>query len=152
MSGMRRETEQRYEKIAELFKQGKSRREICEELHYTRQTIDRVVRLYGLAPEQGTFEEHREEIIGMRRSGMTYQEIAEKTGLSESTISRNLRHMSIKQDKSGRRKERKQEIFRARTEDLEEDLKPERYADDTKQIRHIEVKGKQYQDVSDWFM
>ena len=88
----------------------------------------------------------------MRRSGMTYQEIAEKTGLSESTISRNLRHMSIKQDKSGRRKERKQEIFRARTEDLEEDLKPERYADDTKQIRHIEVKGKQYQDVSDWFM
>lgn len=152
MSGMRRETEQRYEKIAELFRQGKSRREICEELHYTRQTVDRVIRLYRLAPGQGTFEEHREEIIEMRKRGMTYQEIAEETGLSESTISRNLCHMSIRQENSGHRKERKQETFRARAEEPEVDLKPEQYADDTRQIRHIEVKGKQYQDVSDWFM
>lgn len=102
MSGMRKGTRQKYDEIAELFRQGKSRREISEELHYTKQTVDRVIRQYGLAPKQETFEAHKEEIIEMRKNGMTYQEIADAIRLSMSTVSRNMQYMDIKCDKSGR--------------------------------------------------
>lgn len=152
MSGMRKGTRQRYDDIAELFRQGKSRREISETLHYTKQTVDRVIRQYGLAPKQETFEAHKEEIIEMRKSGMTYQEIADATGLSMSTVSRNMQYMDIECDKSGRgQKERKPEIVRV-TAERHENVRPEQYAKDTRQIRHIEVQGKSYQDVTDFFM
>lgn len=153
MSGMRGETRKKYDRIARLFQEGMSRKEISLSLYVSVQTVERAIRLYGLGKEIHTFEEYREEIIEMYRQGMTHQEIAEETGLSQSTVSRNLRYMGIKRDKTRRRqKERKQEIFRAVAESKEEKPRPEQYARDTRQAKTVEIRGKRYQDVSDWYM
>ena len=152
MSGMRGETRKKYDRIARLFQEGMSRKEISLSLYVSVQTVERVIRMYGLGKEIHTFEEYREEIIEMYRQGMTHQEIAEETGLSQSTVSRNLRYMDIKRDKTRRPQERNQDIFRAVAESQEEQPRPEQYVRDTRQAKTVEIRGKRYQDVSDWYM
>ena len=96
MSGMRKETEEKYKEICRLFWAGKRLDEIAEETHCSRATVDRAISTYGNIPKRDDFENHKEEAIEMFKAGKTYQEIADETGLFLSTIRRNFAKMGFR--------------------------------------------------------
>lgn len=157
VSGMRQETKEKYEEIYKLYLAGKSKKEISIESHCAYSTIDRAMREHGVIFSRENFAKHKDEILAMYKSGRTYQEIAEATGLNESTISRNLRYILFAKDKEEHRrrrdkKERAQEAFRAAAEQEEEEIVPRQYAKNWRRERQIVANGKVYTDITDWFM
>lgn len=113
MSGMRKETKERYTEVYHMYLDGKSRDEIREEANCSYSTIDRAMRQFGATFDNSNFAE----------------------------------------DKSGKvHKKRKEEAFRAAAEPEEEYPWPKQYAKDTRRARHIEIRGKHYIDITDWFM
>lgn len=157
MSGMRKETKERYTEIYQMYLDGKGRDEICEEANCSYSTIDRVMRQYGATFRHGSFADNKDKILGMYKDGRTYRDIAEETGLDETTICRNLRCILSEEDRAEHKggkvhKKRKEETFRAEAEQEEEYPWPKQYAKDTRRARHIEIRGKWYIDITDWFM
>lgn len=155
MSGMRQETRERYAEIYRLYLSGKSKKELSIECCCGYSTIDRALREYGGTYGRASFAERKEEILSMYHSGMTYSEIAEKTGFNESTVSRNLRYMVSAADKDRHRRSKKkykEQVFRAASGEEEPEIIPRRYAEERRQVRKIVIGGKCYQDITDWFM
>lgn len=155
---MRKETEEKYKKICELRKAGKSRKEIVEELCCSTSTIDVAIRAFGEDTKRDSFENHEEEIIQMWRDGETLGKIAEKTGISVTTINRHLLNMGLKRGKGrkpGREKQapRRAMVHREQEEQIEEtEVTPRQYADHTRRSKTVVICGKTYQDVSAWYM
>lgn len=145
MSGMRKETEEKYKEICRLFWAGKSLDEIAEEAHCSRATVDRAISTYGNIPKRDNFENHKEQAIKMFKEGKTYQEIADETGLFLSTIRRNLAMLGFR-----RRNRRRVEKMQEPEDDLE--LFPLTYAKHIRRAERIEIRGKKYLDVSAWYL
>lgn len=154
---MRKETEKMIKDICRLFREGKTRGQIAEEMHCSMSTVDRALHRYGDIPARDSFEDHREEIIEMYRAGETQKKIAEKTGVSKSTISRNLVRMGLCRGKGwkagkGKQGQRNHMIHREQAECNEPELIPRQYADNIKRSEKVVIRGKIYQDVSAWYM
>ena len=145
MSGMRKETEEKYKEICRLFWAGKKLDEIAEESHCSRATVDLAISRYGNIPKRNDFESHKEEAIEMFKAGQTYQEIADETGLFLSTIRRNFAKMGFR-----RRNRRPVEKMTEQEEELE--LIPLQYTQHTRRAEYIEIRGKRYRDVSAWYL
>lgn len=145
MSGMRKETEEKYKEICRLFWAGKSLDEIAEETHCSRATVDRAISEYGNIPKRDNFENHKEEAIQMFNAGKTYQEIADATGLFLSTIRRNFAMMGF------RRRDRKR-VEKIPEQEEELVLFPLTYAKHIRRAERIEIRGKRYWDVSAWYL
>ena len=155
---MKRETE-KIEKICRLYKEGKTRKQIAEEMNYSVSAIDRALHLYGDIPVRDSFEDHREEIMKMYQEGETLKRISEKTGISVSTINRHLLNMGMRRGsgwKPGHEKQAQRKPMSHREQrDCDEEseiLTPRRYADNTKRSTTVVIRGKVYQDVSAWYM
>lgn len=155
---MRKETEEKYKKICELRKAGRSRKEIVGEIHCSMSTIDVAIRAFGEETRRDSFENHEEEIIRMWRAGETLGKIAEKTGISITTINRRLLSMGLKR-KSGWKPARKKQAprramaHREQAEQIEEpEVSPRQYADNARRSKTVVIRGKTYQDVSAWYM
>lgn len=155
---MRKETEEKYKKICELRKAGKSREEIVEELCCSTSTIDVAIRAFGEDTKRDSFENHEAEILQMWRDGETLGKIAEKTGISVTTVNRHLLKMGLERGK-GRKPVREKQAprrdmaHREQAEQIEEpEVSPRQYADNTKRSKTVVIRGKTYQDVSAWYM
>lgn len=155
---MRKETEEKYKKICELRKAGKSRKEIVEELCCSTSTIDVAIRAFGEDTKRDSFENHEAEILQMWRDGETLGKIAEKTGINITTINRHLLNRGLKRRKGwkpGREKQAPRRVMahREQAEQIEEpEVSPRQYADNTKRSKTVVIRGKTYQDVSAWYM
>lgn len=155
---MRKETEEKYKKICELRKAGKSRKEIVEELCCSTSTIDVAIRAFGENTKRDSFENHEEEILQMWRDGETLGKIAEKTGINITTINRNLLSMGMRRRRGWKTAPEKQAPRRAmahreQAEQIEEpEVSPRQYADNTRRSKTVVIRGKTYQDVSAWYM
>ncbi len=156
MSGMRKETEEKYKKISRLHAQGKKKAEIAEKLHCTPSTIDRALRLYREIPRRDTFEDHKKTIVSLYEAGETLEKMSQETGLSIKTINRNLMAMGLRRGRGWKPADHRQ---RNRTgvytqAELEEEIElfPLTYAKDTRKAERIVIRGKAYLDVSAWFM
>lgn len=156
---MRNVTEKKIKEICRLYREGKTRKQITEEMYCSMSTVDRALHLYGDIPARDSFEDHRVEIMERYQSGETLKRISEETGISISTINRNLLAMGMcrgKGWKSGKeqREPRKPMAHREKRECVEDQeiLTPRRYADNTKRSTTVVIRGKVYQDVSAWYM
>ncbi len=155
---MRKETEEKYKKICELRKAGKSRKEIVEELCCSTSTIDVAIRAFGEDTKRDSFGNHETEILQMWRDGETLGKIAEKTGINITTINRNLLSMGLRRRRGWKPVREKQAPRRAmahreQAEQIEElEVSPRQYADNTKRSKTVVIRGKTYQDVSAWYM
>lgn len=145
MSGMRKETEEKYKEICRLFWSEKSLDEIAEEVHCSRATVDRAISIYGAIPKRDSFDNHKEEAIALWEQGATGEQIAERTGLSISTVNRNLRDMGYR-----RRRKRAESRKTAEPPYQEEELElfPLAYAKTVRRAERIVIRGKVYLDVS----
>lgn len=155
---MRKETEEKYKKICELRKAGKSRKEIVEELCCSTSTIDVAIRAFGEKERRDGFENHEKDILSMWRDGEKLGRIAEKTGLSVTTINRHLLSMGMKRGSGWKPALEKQAprgamVHREQAEQIEEpEVSPRQYADNTRRSKTVVIRGKTYQDVSAWYM
>lgn len=155
---MRKETEEKYRKICELRKAGKSRREIREEIHCSEGTINIAIRLFGEETKRDSFENHQTEIVEMWKAGKTLEQIKKETGLNISTINRHLLDMGMRRGsgwKPGRENQapRKAMSHREQAEPVEEpEVSPRQYADNTRRSKTVVINGRKYQDVSAWYM
>ena len=137
MSGMRKETEEKYTEICRLVWAGKKLDEIAEEVHCSRATVDRAISEYGNIPKRDNFESHKEEAIKMFNEGKTYQEIADATGLFLTTIRRNFAQLGFR-----RRNRKRVEKMPEREEELE--IFPLQYTQNNiRRAERIEIRGKQ---------
>ena len=130
--------------------------EIAEALHCAPSTIDRALRLYREIPIRDTFEDHKETIVSLYDAGATLETLAEETGLSANTISRNLRKMGLRRGRGWKPADYQQ---RRRTgvyaqEEPKEEVDPRylQYAQHTRRAERIVIRGKAYLDVSAWYM
>ena len=156
---MRKETEERVKEICRLYREGKTRKQISEEMYCAMSTVDRALHLYGDVPARDSFADHREEIMEMYQNGETLKRISEETGISIGTINRNLLAMGMRRGKgwkSGKeqRVSRKSMSHREQRDRDEESeiLTPRRRVDNTKRSTKVVIRGKVYQDVSAWYM
>lgn len=156
MSGMRKETEEKYKEICRLHAEGKKKAEIVEALHCATSTIDRAIRLCGEKRRRDTFEDHKDTIIRLYEAGETLEKMTEETGLSAHTISRNLRKMGLRRGRGWKPADYQQ---RSRTgiyvqEEPKEEpmLFPSVHVKDTRRAERIVIRGKAYLDVSAWYM
>lgn len=155
---MRKETEEKYKKICELRKAGKSRQEIVNELNCSTSTIDVAIRYFGEEVRRDSFENHKETILEMWKAGKLLEQIAKETGISISTINRNLLAMGLRRGsgwKPGRRNRGQKNIVshREQAEQIEEpEVSPRQYAESTRRSTTVVIRGKTYQDVSAWYM
>lgn len=156
MSGMRKETEEKYKEICRLNAEGKKKAEIVEELHCATSTIDRALRLYREIPSRDTFENHREKIVHLYDAGVAVEKIAEETGLSANTIHRNLRAMGLRRGRGWQpadyRQGNRTGIYAQAEPDEDLGLFPLVHAKDTRKAERIVIRGKAYLDVSAWYM
>lgn len=155
---MRKKTEEKYRKICELWKAGKSRREIREEIHCCEETIYAALRISGEKMRRDSFENHQTEIVKMWQAGATLAQIEKETGLNISTINRHLLAMGMRRGsgwKPGRENQapRKAMSHREQAEPIgEPKVSPRQYADNTRRSKTVVINGRKYQDVSAWYM
>lgn len=156
MSGMRKETEEKYKEICRLHAEGKKKAEIVEALHCATSTIDRALRMYREIPRRNTFEDHKETIVRLYDAGATLEKMSQETGLSMKTIHRNLRDMGLQRGRGWQPADHRQ---RNRTwvyaqAEPEEKVDPRylQYAQNTRRAERIVIRGKAYLDVSAWYM
>lgn len=142
---MRNQTEEKYKEICRLFWSGIKIDEIVEKVHCCRSTVDRAISLYGKIPKRDAFADHKEETVEMFDRGKTYQEIADETGLSLSTIRRNFAKMGL-------RRRRSRGMAETSQEQEEPEIIPLQYADNKKRAERVVIRGKAYLDVSAWYM
>ena len=158
MSGMRKETEEKYKEICRLHREGKKKPQIEAELHCAPSTIDRALQLYGEITRRATFEDHKETIIRLYEAGATLEKMRSETGLSITTINRNLRTMGLRRGRGwkpeGSKGHTRKQIHREQAEPEEElVLFPLQYTQNNiRRAERIEIRGKKYWDVSAWFM
>lgn len=157
--GMQGKTDKKTEEICRLSREGKSRKQIAEEMYCSMSTVDRALHLYGDIPVRDNFEDHKEEIMEMYQAGETLKMIAEKTGISVSTINRHLLDMGMRRGsgwKPGHEKQAQRKPMNHREQrDCDEEseiLTPRRYADNRRRSVTVVIHGKVYQDVSAWYM
>lgn len=155
MSGMRKETEEKYKEICRLHAEGKKKAEIVEALHCATSTIDRALRMYREIPRRDTFEDHKDTIFSLYEAGEPVEKIAEETGLSANTIHRNLRAMGLRRGRGWQPAGSKgwKQIHRVQ-EETEEEVDPRylQYAQHIRKTERIVIRGKAYLDVSAWYM
>lgn len=156
MSGMRTETKEKYKEICRLHAEGKKKAEIVEALHCATSTIDRAIRLCGEKRRRDTFEDHKEKIVRLYDAGATLEKMAEETGLSTHTISRNLRAMGLRRGSGWKpadyQQRRRTGIYAQEEPEEELELFPLIYAKETRKAERIVIRGKAYLDVSAWYM
>lgn len=151
--------QKKIKEICRLSREGKTRKQIAEEMYCSISTVDRALHLYGDIPVRDNFEDHREKIVEMYQAGETLKRIAEETGISVSTINRHLLNMGLYRGKGWKPgqaqwAQRKPVSHREQRERKEESeiLTPRRYVDNTKRSVTVVIRGKVYQDVSAWYM
>lgn len=157
MSGMRKETEEKYKEICRLHRDGKKKSQIEAELHCAPSTIDRALQLYGEIQRRNSFEDHKETIVRLYDAGETLEKMKSETGLSITTINRNLRNMGLRRGRGWHPEESKRhtrrQIHREQAEPEEEvNLQDLQYAKYTRRAERIVIRGKAYLDVSAWYM
>lgn len=157
MSGMRKETEEKYKEICRLHREGKKKSQIETELHCAPSTIDRALQLYGEITRRDTFEDHKETVIRLYEAGATLEKMKSETGLSISTINRNLRNMGLRRGRGWKPEESKghtrKQIHREQVEpEKEDEILPRQYTRHIRRAEHIEIRGKGYWDVSAWYL
>lgn len=156
MRGMRTETEEKYKEICRLHAEGKKKAEIVEELHCATSTIDRALRLYREIPKRDSFADHEETIVRLYHAGATLERMSEETGLSMTTINRNLRAMGLRRGRGWKPEgsvHTWKQTHRAQAEAEEEpELFPLVHVEDTRKAERIVIRGKAYLDVSAWYM
>lgn len=156
MSGMRTETEEKYKEICRLHAEGKKKAEIVEELHCATSTIDRALRMYREVPRRDTFEDHKDTIARLYDAGATLEKMAEETGLSTHTISRNLRAMGLRRGSGWKpadyQQRRRTGVYAKEEPEEELPLFPLVHTQHTRKAERIVIRGKAYLDVSAWYM
>lgn len=156
MSGMRKETEEKYKEICHLHAEGKKKAKIVEELHCTPSTIDRALRLYGKIPRRDSFEGHKKTIVSLYDTGATLEKMAEETGLSTTTINRNLRAMGLRRGRGWKpedyQQKRRTGIYAQEESEEELEIFPLVHVKDTRRAERIVIRGRAYLDVSAWYM
>lgn len=152
---MRIKTEKRDERIRQLRRQGMRRRDIAEEMICSVSVVDRALRSRNEGLRRASFEKHKEEIIEMYQKGIPVKQIAEKTGLTENTINRNMRALGkgrgrgwTKGIKPG---QNRPQVCRGTSE--EPDPVPLFIVkQEYRKARKVTIRGKEYLDVSDWYL
>lgn len=156
MSGMRKETEEKYKEICRLHAEGKKKAEIVEELHCATSTIDRALRMYREIPRRDTFEDHKDTIVRLYEAGEKLAKMTEETGLSAHTISRNLRKMGLQRGRGWKPADYQQRnrtgVYAHEEPEKEPELFPQVHVKNTRRAERIVIRGKAYLDVSAWYM
>lgn len=152
---MRKNTEKRDEKIRSLRRQGMRRSDIAKEMICSVSVVDRALRSLDEGLRRASFEKYKEEIIDLYQKGVPVAEIAEKTGLHENTINRNMRALGKGRGRGwkpeGKRSDCRSQIHRETCNETE--FVPLLMAQvEHRQARRVTVGGKKYLDVSDWFL
>lgn len=158
MSGMRKETEEKYKEICRLHREGKKKSQIEAELHCAPATIDRALRLYREIPKRDVFADHKETIVRLYDAGETLEKMSQETGLSITTINRNLRNMGLRRGRGWHPEESRghtrKQTHREQEEPKEElEIFPLQYTQNNiRRAERIVIRGKAYLDVSAWYM
>lgn len=155
---MRENTKRRDDRIRELRRQGMSRKDIVEETMYSASVVARALRDLDECQGRQRFKDHKDEIIQMYKKGIAVKKIAERTGVSESTINRRMRGMGIGRGRGWKRGTSVPHEKQIHRETCGSDADPEVFAQAEhrqmkhRKVKHITVRGKNYLDVSDWYM
>lgn len=157
MSGMRTETEEKYKEICRLHAEGKKKAQIVEELHCAPATIDRALRLYREIPKRDVFADHKETIVRLYDAGETLEKMSQETGLSMTTINRNLRKMGLRRGRGWKpadyQQKRRTGIYTQAEREEELEIFPLQYTQNNiRRAERIVIRGKAYLDVSAWYM
>lgn len=150
---MRENTVKRDERIRSLRRQGMRRKDIAEEMLCSVSVVDRALRSLDEGLRRASFEKHKEEVIELYKKGISVKEIAEKTGLHENTINRNMRALG-----KGRGRGWKPEGYRQgqkthrETREEPDPVPLFVVAQENRRARKVTIRGKEYLDVSDWYL
>lgn len=152
---MRENTEKRDERIRSLRRQGMRRSDIAQEMLCSVSVVDRALRSLEEGQRRASFEKHKEEIIEMYQKGIPVAQIAERTGMTENTISRNMRALGKGRgrgfNKGVKTGPRGPQTHRATCEE-QGPVPLFMAAQEYRRARHVTVRGKAYLDVSDWYL
>ncbi len=103
----RRNKKERNKKIIELYKLGKSVKEICLELKISKPTVLKILKIKELKKDR------KVEIIELRKKGIGINEIAEKLKVSISTIRRVLKEIGgVAKNKNKKESRNKKETYK----------------------------------------
>lgn len=153
---MRENTKKRDERIRSLRRQGMRRRDIAQEMMCSVSVVDRALRSLDEGLRRASFEKHKEEIIELYQKGIHVAVIAKKTGLNENTINRNMRALELNRGRgwtkgSKRPGQNRQQTHRETCEE-QKPIPVFVVKQEYRRARHITVRGKEYLDVSDWYL
>lgn len=152
---MRENTEKRDDRIRALRRQGMSRRNIAVEMLCSVSVVDRALRSLEEGSKRASFEKHSEEIIELYEKGVPVAQIAEKTGLHENTINRNMRALGKGRGRGWNGGSKScphgPQVHREACEEPEPVqlfMAPVEY----RKAKRVVIRGKAYLNVSDWYL